>query len=118
MGNEAIEKGTILGRERSLSFPSFLGMPSRGRHQSACKATLRALQRIETLEGVVAVIIGRSYGGKSLGKGGRAGLVKVQSRQPGGLKAAAQTDKGIQEIFVRCQAGAEDSVSEAIRDLR
>ena len=33
----------------------------------------------------------------------------------GGLKAVTQTEKGVQEIFIRTEAGAEDSVAEEIR---
>jgi pimeloyl-ACP methyl ester carboxylesterase len=42
-------------------------MPSRGRHQTTCRECKAVLRRIEALEGVGCVIIGRSYGGKSLG---------------------------------------------------
>ena len=36
------------------------------------------IDKIEALEGVIGVIIGHSYGGKSLGKQSRTGAVKVQ----------------------------------------
>ena len=93
-------------------------MPSRGRHQSTSKESLQTLKKIEALEGVIAVIIGRSYGGKSLGKTGRDGLVKVQAKQSGGLKAVTQTAKGLQEIFVRCKPETDAAVAEAIRRMR
>ena len=93
-------------------------MPSRGRHQSTSKETLQTLKKIEGLAGVVGVIIGRSYGGKSLGKNGRTGAVKIQRKQPGGLKAVAQTAKGLQELFIRTREGAEDEVKEAIERLQ
>jgi len=93
-------------------------MPSRGRHQSTSKECLHALKKIEALKGVVGVIIGRSYGGKSLGKSSRTGAVKVQRRQPGGLKAVTQTAKGLQELFIRIEPGREQAVADAIKQLR
>lgn len=93
-------------------------MPSRGRHQSTSKETLQTLKKIEAIEGVIGVIIGRSYGGKSLGASSRTGAIKVQRKQPGGLKAVSQTAKGLQEIFIRVNAGREDTVAEAIAKIR
>ncbi len=92
-------------------------MPSRGRHQSSSKECLDALRRIEAMEGVVGVIIGRSYGGKSLGVGTRTGAVKVQRKISGGLKAVTQSAKGLQEIFIRTEAGMEDAIATAILKL-
>lgn len=69
------------------------------------------------MDGVTAVIIGRSYGGKSLGAGCRTGSLKIQRAVPGGLKAVTQSAKGLQEIFIRTEPGAEDSVVEAIKAL-
>ena len=89
-------------------------MPSRGRHQSSSKECHVVLKRIEAMEGVVAVIIGRSYGGKSLGKGSSTGSIKVQRKISGGLKAVTQSEKGLQEIFIRTEAGMEDRIAEAI----
>ncbi len=89
-------------------------MPARGRHQSSSKECHLILKKIEALEGVVAVIIGRSYGGKSLGQGSATGAIKVQRKISGGLKAVTQSEKGLQEIFIRTEAGAEDRISEAI----
>jgi len=66
------------------------------------------------MEGVVGVIIGRSYGGKSLGAGSRTGSVRVQRKVSGGLKAVTQSEKGLQEIFIRTRAGMEDSIATAI----
>jgi hypothetical protein len=66
---------------------------------------------------VVGVIIGRSYGGKSLGKNSATGALKIQRREPGGLKAVTQTAKGLQEIFIRVEAGREDAVEAAIEEL-
>lgn len=90
-------------------------MPSRGRHQTTSKECKAAMKRIEALEGVSGLIIGRSYGGKSLGAGSSTGTVRVQRKVSGGLKAVTQTEKGVQEIFIRTEAGAEDDVAERIR---
>ena len=92
-------------------------MPSRGRHQSTSKECLQTLKKVEAIEGVVGVIIGRSYGGKSLGKTGRTGALKIQRKQPGGLKAVTQSAKGLQEIFIRIEAGREEEVLEALERL-
>ncbi len=92
-------------------------MPSRGRHQSSSKECHLILKRIEALDGVVAVIIGRSYGGKSLGQGSATGAIKVQRKISGGLKAVTQSEKGLQEIFIRTEAGMEERISESILDL-
>lgn len=75
------------------------------------------LRRIEAMDGVVAVIIGRSYGGKSLGSQSRTGSIKIQRKVPGGLKAVTQSAKGLQEIFIRTEAGTEDEVAAAILKL-
>ncbi len=75
------------------------------------------MRRIEAMEGVVGVIIGRSYGGKSLSVGARTGAVKIQRKISGGLKAVTQSTKGLQEIFIRTEAGMEDAIAEAILKL-
>lgn len=59
---------------------------------------------------MVGVIIGRSYGGKSLGKGGRTGEIRVQREVSGGLKAVTQTSKGLQELFIRTKDGVAEDV--------
>ncbi len=76
------------------------------------------MKKIESIEGVVGVIIGRSYGGKSLGKNSATGSVKIQRNQPGGLKAVTQTAKGLQELFIRIESGREPTVIEAIEGIR
>ena len=76
------------------------------------------IDKIEALDGVIGVIIGRSYGGKSLGAGSRTGAIKIQRPQNGGLKAVTQSAKGLQEIFIRIEAGKEASVLAAIDKLR
>ncbi|NCF12597.1 MAG: hypothetical protein GWP68_04375 [Verrucomicrobiaceae bacterium] len=85
-------------------------MPSRGRHQSSSKECLRAISKIEAMPGVVGVIIGRSYGGKSLGQGGKTGEIRVQREVSGGLKAVTQTSKGLQELFIRTEQGVAKEV--------
>ena len=90
-------------------------MPSRGRHQTTSKECKAVMKRIEALEGVSGLIIGRSYGGKSLGAGSATGAVRIQRPVSGGLKAVTQTEKGVQEIFIRTEAGAEDGIAETIR---
>lgn len=92
-------------------------MPSRGRHRSTSKECHEVLRRIERIEGVVAVIIGRSYGGKSLGSECRTGSVRVQRRISGGLKAVMQSSKGLQEIYIRTQSGTEDSVQQSLTEF-
>ncbi|MBC2607721.1 DUF2103 domain-containing protein [Pelagicoccus albus] len=92
-------------------------MPSRGRHQSTSKECQRTIAKIEAMEGVVGVIIGRSYGGKSLGGGGKTGAVKIQREQPGGLKAVTQTAKGLQELFIRTDTRKNPEITEAIEKL-
>ena len=91
-------------------------MPSRGRHQSSSKECLRAISKIEAMSGVVGVIIGRSYGGKSLGQGGKTGEIRVQREVSGGLKAVTQTSKGLQELFIHTKEGAAEQVWKAIQE--
>lgn len=78
-------------------------MPKRGRHQSTSKECRALIRRIESLDGVAGVIIGRSYGGKSLGGAAGTGSVRVQRQMPGGIKAVMQSSKGLQEIFIRVE---------------
>lgn len=92
-------------------------MPSRGRHQSTSKECKVVLKKIEALEGVTGVIIGRSYGGKSLGQGSTTGAVKVQRQVSGGIKAVMQSAKGLQEIYIRTGEGSEEGVIDAIRGM-
>lgn len=92
-------------------------MPSRGRHRSTSKECHEILRRIEAIAGVAGVIIGRSYGGKSLGAGCRTGSIRIQRPVPGGLKAVIQSSKGLQEIFIRTQPGSEPAVAAAIDQL-
>jgi hypothetical protein len=89
-------------------------MPSRGRHQSSSKECHQMMRKVEAMNGVLGVIIGRSYGGKSLGKGRTTGTIKIQRKISGGLKGVMQSEKGLQEIFIRTEAGSEEEVAAAI----
>lgn len=90
-------------------------MPSRGRHQTTSKECLRVLRRIEAMDGVAGVIIGRSYGGKSLAADRATGALKIQRIMEGGIKAVTQSSKGLQEIFIRTAAGREEELAAEIR---
>jgi 2-keto-3-deoxy-L-rhamnonate aldolase RhmA len=92
-------------------------MPSRGRHQSTSKECRRAIKKIEALDGVQGVIIGLSYGGKSLGKNKSTGDLKIQRIEDGGLKAATQSAKGLQELFIRTESGREREIADKIAEL-
>jgi len=92
-------------------------MPSRGRHQSTSKECQRVIAKIEAMQGVIGVIIGRSYGGKSLGQEKSTGSIRIQRPVSGGLKAVTQTEKGLQELFIRTEAGKEDEITQAIKLL-
>ena len=75
------------------------------------------MRKIEAMPGVIGVIIGRSYGGKSLGQGIPTGGLKIQRKISGGLKAVTQSAKGLQEIFIRTEARPEDEIVEEIRKI-
>ena len=75
------------------------------------------IRKIESLPGVTGVIIGLSYGGKSLGQNGKTGSVRVQRKVPGGLKAVTQTAKGLQELFIRTRNEAQDEVWNAVAEM-
>jgi len=93
-------------------------MPSRGRHQSTSKECKRVIDKIERLDGVLGVIIGQSYGGKSLGRHAHTGALKIQRIDPGGLKAVTQSAKGLQELFIRVPEGSEDAVKRQIEGIK
>jgi hypothetical protein len=92
-------------------------MPSRGRHQSTSKECKRVIKKIEKLDGVLGVIIGQSYGGKSLGRHAQTGAVKIQRSEPGGLKAVTQSAKGLQELFIRVEDGKEATTKAQIQKI-
>ncbi len=92
-------------------------MPSRGRHQSTSKECRVLIKKIEAMDGVIGFIIGRSYGGKSLGQGGATGAIRIQREVSGGLKAVMQSEKGLQEIYIRTEAGMAEAIGGAIARL-
>ncbi len=92
-------------------------MASRGRHQSTSKECRALIRKIEAIDGVEGVIIGYSFGGKSLGSQSRTGSIRIQRDVPGGLKAVMQSAKGLQEVFIRTTDGAEADVAEKINLL-
>ena len=75
----------------------------RGRHRSTDKEGRRTIARLQGISGVVAVLIGQSYGGKSIGRDRAVGDFKLQGEVQGGFKGVLQTSRGIQEIFVRVE---------------
>lgn len=89
-------------------------MPSRGRHQSTSKECRTLLKKIEAMDGVVAVIIGRSYGGKSLGQRNSTGSIRIQRTVSGGIKAVMQSEKGLQEIYIRTLPNQQKEVTRLI----
>ena len=91
-------------------------MKRRGRHQSTDKNGRVTIAKLQRIMGVTAVIIGRSIGGKSIGRGRAAGDFKLQGRVPGGMKGVMQTSRGVQELFVRID-GSVDEAEIAIRQL-
>lgn len=68
------------------------------------------------MDGVEAVVLGLSKGGKSVA-GGSAGHFKLQRAVPGGFKGLLQTSKGVQEVFVKVTAGREAKVKLEIEYL-
>lgn len=92
-------------------------MPTRGRHQSTSKECRRVLRKIEAIPGVLGVIIGMSFGGKSLGQGMTTGSLRIQRKETAGLKAVIQSEKGIQEIFIRTESDKQDDLIQAIERI-
>lgn len=92
-------------------------MPSRGRHQSTSKECKVLIKKIEAMDGVIGLIIGRSYGGKSLGKGSATGAIRIQREVSGGLKAVMQSEKGLQEIYIRTEAGVAEEIAAKILEI-
>lgn len=90
-------------------------MPSRGRHQSTSPECRKVLERIEAIPGVKGVILGHSFGGKSLGRHQTTGSFKIQRPETHGFKAAIQTAKGLQEFFILVEEGFQASVEDALK---
>ena len=80
----------------------------RGRHRSTDKEGKKTMARLQGIPGVAAVVIGQSYGGKSIGRDRATGDFKLQGEVQGGFKGVLQTSKGIQEIFVRVEKDKEE----------
>ena len=74
------------------------------------------IRKIEAIHGVTGVIIGHSFGGKSLGAQSATGSIRLQRPVPGGLKAVMQSAKGLQEIFIRCDSGCEEAVAHVVNE--
>ena len=91
-----------------------MGKIRRGRHRSTDKEGKDAIARLESIPGVTAVIIGRSMGGKSVGRARAVGYFKLQSEVAGGFSGVLQTSRGIQEIIVMA-TGPRTAVATAIR---
>ena len=89
-------------------------MTIKGRHQSSCKDGKKSIKYIKSIQGVSAVIIGISVGGKSIGKNKTAGHVKIQREEEAGLKAILQTSKGIQEIFIKTDPQLKSEIKKII----
>ena len=71
----------------------------RGRHQSSCKAGQKTIEALQQLPGIKAVIIGRSYGGKSF-HNAYDGAIKLQQTQGNTIYALLRTSKGIQSLRI------------------
>jgi hypothetical protein len=92
-------------------------MSSRGRHQSTSKECRVLIRRIEAMDGVVGVIIGYSYGGKSLARSSRTGAIRIQRTVARGLKAVTQSAKRLQELFIRTEPGKEAEIAASVLEL-
>lgn len=88
----------------------------RGRHQSTDKTGRRTIARLRGVPGVRAVVIGRSYGGKSIARDRAVGDFKLQGEVQGGFKGILQTSKGIQELYISV-SGEKAATARAIRQL-
>lgn len=63
------------------------------------------------------VIIGHSFGGKSLGRQGKTGSIRVQRIEPAGVKAVMQSEKGLQEIFIRTDGAEAERIARRVKVL-
>ena len=71
---------------------------------------------LEALDGVEAVMIGFSIGGKSIGRNASEGDFKIQREEEAGYKGVIQTSKGIQEIFIRIKQGQKEAFLSALEE--
>ncbi|MBX2822239.1 MAG: hypothetical protein KTR29_21265 [Rhodothermaceae bacterium] len=88
----------------------------RGAHTSTTRKARRTIDMLEALDGVEAVIIGFSIGGKSIGRNASEGDFKIQREEEAGFKGVIQTSKGIQEIFIRIKQGQKEAFLSALED--
>jgi len=93
-----------------------MGKERRGKHRSTDKEGQQTIAKLENIPGVTAVIIGRSFGGKSIGRRRAVGDFKLQNEVQGGFKGVLQTSKGIQEIIVLVEKEKAET-ARAIREL-
>lgn len=72
--------------------------PTRGRHKSTCKDGRKSIEWIQEIEGVKAVILGKTRG--RIGRG-KTGSVKIQRQLDiPGFKAVLTCSYGLQELVV------------------
>ena len=88
----------------------------RGAHTSTTRKARRTIEMLEALDGVEAVMIGFSIGGKSIGRSASEGDFKIQREEEAGYKGVIQTSKGIQEIFIRIKQGQKDAFLSALEE--
>ena len=88
----------------------------RGAHTSTTKKARKTIEMLEALDGVEAVMIGVSVGGKSISRNASDGDFKIQREDEAGYKGVIQTSKGIQEIFIRIKQGQKDSFLSALEE--
>lgn len=92
------------------------GKSKRGAHTSTTRKARRTIVRLEGLDGVEAVMIGMSIGGKSIGRNATEGDFKIQREEEAGFKGVLQTSKGIQEIFIRIKKGQKEAFLSALEN--
>lgn len=90
----------------------------RGTHRSTSKKAQRTLDKLEALSAVEAVIIGHSFGGKSIQRGASDGAFKIQREEEGGYKGVIQTSKGIQEIFIRVKQENKEAFLKILEEMQ
>lgn len=86
----------------------------RGAHTSTTRKGRRTIEKLEALDGVEAVMIGFSVGGKSIGRNASEGDFKIQREEDAGFKGVLQTSRGIQEIFIRIKQGQKEKFLSAL----
>ena len=92
------------------------GKSKRGSHTSTTRKARRTIEKLESLDGVEAVMIGMSRGGKSIGRNATEGGFKIQREEEAGFKGVLQTSKGIQEIFIRIKQGQKEQFLSALEN--